>query len=249
MANARPRDQYPIQSQIIGHRGASGHAPENTHSAIRLAAELGCQWIEVDVTISRDQTAIIFHDETLDRCSNGHGFIALTPWTELSELDAGTWFGAQFADERILSLNQLLDIALEYDLKVNLEIKPVIGLELETIEASVKVIQQRTRLPDLLISSFSERCLLFAKDHISEIPRALNVEALPSDWQQRLESLEATGIHFAREFMDPESIKKISRQYGVSCYTVNAQQPAKQLFQLGVDAIFTDLPDLYLAPE
>lgn len=246
MANSHPRDHYPIKEQIIAHRGASGHAPENTLAAIRLAKELGCHWIEVDVTISSDRVAVIFHDETLERCTNGNGFVTLSPWSELQKLDAGTWFSTNFCDENILSLDQLLDAAIEYGLNVNLEIKPIIGLEYETMSSVIKTIRQRTHWPTLLISSFSERCLSHAQKELNDIPRALNVESIPHDWRCRLTAIDACALHFAREFIDQERIKQICQEYAISCYTVNAAQPAEQLFELGVDAIFTDLPDLFL---
>ncbi len=97
----------------IAHRGASGHAPENTMAAFRRAVELGASFIETDLQLSRDARAIAMHDFTLDRTTNGHGQVHLLPLDQIRALDAGAWFdgGPQksFAGVRVPTLEEILD--------------------------------------------------------------------------------------------------------------------------------------------
>ncbi len=100
---------------VVAHRGASGHAPENTLAAFRRAVELGANFIETDLQLSRDARFVAIHDDTLDRTTSGHGPIHGLALAELRELDAGSWFGPQFAGERIPTLEEILRFACESD--------------------------------------------------------------------------------------------------------------------------------------
>jgi len=99
--------------KIIAHRGASGDAPENTLAAIKMAADHGATWIEIDVNISRDAVPVLFHDDGLSRCSNGKGLVIEHTLTSLQSLDAGAWFSDKFTGERIATLDECLALALE----------------------------------------------------------------------------------------------------------------------------------------
>ena len=85
---------------VIAHRGAAARAPENTLAAIRLAAEEGARWVEVDVKLSRDGHCILMHDELLARTTDGRGEVAHYDLDELQALDAGSWFAERHAGER-----------------------------------------------------------------------------------------------------------------------------------------------------
>ena len=81
---------------IIAHRGASAYAPENTMAAFQKAVELSADGIELDVKCSKDGELVIIHDQTLDRTTNGHGKVVETNLKELRDLDAGSFFSAEF---------------------------------------------------------------------------------------------------------------------------------------------------------
>ena len=81
-----------VRNKIIGHRGASMYAPENSASSLEVASSFGLEWVETDVQITLDNKLVIFHDEKLDRTSNGEGFLALQKLAELKKLDIGSWF-------------------------------------------------------------------------------------------------------------------------------------------------------------
>jgi glycerophosphoryl diester phosphodiesterase len=106
----------------IAHRGASGYAPENTRAAFDLGIEMGADMIESDVQVSRDGQIVLFHDDLVNRTSDGSGPVADHTLAELRALDLGRWFAPAFAGERILTLDEF---AREYvpRIPVCLEIK------------------------------------------------------------------------------------------------------------------------------
>lgn len=240
-------DAYEYLSQVVAHRGASGSAPENTRAAIELAARQGARWAEVDVTISADGVAVIHHDADLARCTNGSGLVIQKRLAELKQLDAGSWYAAEFSQERMLTLTELLVLANQLELGLNLEIKPTIGREPETVWAISQALQQVPFEQPLLFSSFSIHALQSARRHLPHITRGLNVEAIPADWQHRLEEADCAGLHFGREFFDAQQVQAI-RAAGYHCmvFTVNNPDEARSLFQAGVDAVFTDFPQRLL---
>lgn len=95
----------------VAHRGASREAPENTLAAFRRAIAVGVPAVECDVQRSRDGRLVVIHDQTVDRTTDGRGRVAALTFDDLRRLDAGSWFGLEFASERIPSLDEVLDLA------------------------------------------------------------------------------------------------------------------------------------------
>ena len=87
----------PGLATVIGHRGAAARAPENTLAGLRKAKELGADWVEFDVMLSGDGVPLLIHDETLQRTTTGRGRVARHTADEIRSLDAGRWFGPEFA--------------------------------------------------------------------------------------------------------------------------------------------------------
>ena len=96
---------------VIAHRGASGHAPENTLAAFRKAVSLGAPFIETDLQLSRDARFVAIHDATVDRTTGGRGAVHDLTLAELRRLDAGSWFGSEYAGERLPTLDEILEFA------------------------------------------------------------------------------------------------------------------------------------------
>ncbi len=107
---------------VIGHRGAAAYAPENTLVSFMKAREMGADWFELDVRLSKDGEVVVMHDDTVDRTTNGHGYVRDLTLHELKQLDAGAWKGEEFAGERIPTLAQCLDYA-KFKIGVYIEIK------------------------------------------------------------------------------------------------------------------------------
>jgi len=86
--------------KIIGHRGAAGYAPENTLVSIQTAADMGIDWVELDVKLTSDDVPIIFHDDNLIRTTDHDALVKDTPYSVIKELDAGSWFADSFVGEQ-----------------------------------------------------------------------------------------------------------------------------------------------------
>lgn len=92
--------------EAVCHRGANEVAPENTYAAAKAAIERGAAYIEIDVRPCKDGTLYILHDDTVDRTTNGTGKIADMSPEEVDALDAGSWFSAEFAGEKVPRLEE-----------------------------------------------------------------------------------------------------------------------------------------------
>src|SRR5579863_1834901 len=124
--------------EIFAHRGNSGEAPENTLAAFRQVAGVGADGVEFDVQLSRDGVPVVIHDETVDRTTDGKGAVAGLTLAQLQVLDAGKWFGAAFAGERIPTLEAVLEVFRGASIRVNIELKtnrtPYPGLSQKVID-------------------------------------------------------------------------------------------------------------------
>lgn len=97
----------------VGHRGSSSDAPENTLAAIRSAIAAGAGGIEIDIQLTLDGVPVVIHDDALDRTTDGAGLVAAARADEIASLDAGCWFGPQFAGERVPLLTDVLDLLVD----------------------------------------------------------------------------------------------------------------------------------------
>jgi glycerophosphoryl diester phosphodiesterase len=235
-----------VPPSIIGHRGACGHAPENTLASIRKAHGLGVRWVEFDIHLSKDGVPVLLHDDTLDRTTNGRGPIDEWTWDDLQHLDAGSWFGPAFAGEHLPDLSSAIALLSELGMGANIEIKPSAMTEEETGRAVVEMLRADwpTELPPPLLSSFKFESLRAAQLAAPEFDRALLVTGLPEDWESQLWALECVALHCAHAPLTPARIGEIiSSGYAVRCYTVNEAARAANLLRWGVASVITDFPD------
>ncbi|MFA7163177.1 MAG: glycerophosphodiester phosphodiesterase, partial [Eubacteriales bacterium] len=148
---------------IYAHRGASAYAPENTGSAFTKAIEMGAGGIELDIHMSKDGHLMVIHDESLNRTSNGKGLVKDLSLDELKGLDFGSWFDGSFKGERILTLEECLDLLEGWDGILNVEVKsgPILydGIE----EKLVKVLSEYKMIDRTIVSSFNHYSLLAIK--------------------------------------------------------------------------------------
>lgn len=233
--------------KIIGHRGACGYAPENTLESIKTAAEMSVEWVELDVKLTADNIPVIFHDDTLDRTTNGHGPMAQTLYEDLKQLEAGSWFSDGFTGIKIPTLEETVELLIELDLGLNLEIKPCPGREKETAEIALDLLSHYWDAHDrLLISSFEHVSLETALDMATDWNRGLLLpEEWPENWKELAEYLDVTTININGNTVSREDIEQIiDLDKPVLAYTINDPQTARKLQGWGVDAMFTDVPDV-----
>lgn len=236
--------------KVIGHRGAKAYAPENTVASIETAASLGVEWVELDVKLTRDGIPIIFHDEELDRTTNGTGLVAHTNYEDLRDLDAGSWFGDSFGSVRIPTLEEAVDIILKRGLGLNLEIKPCPGREKETAEVALDYLSQYwDDLDKILISSFQHVSLEAAMDLAPDYARGLLIGAdeMPPNWKEVADYLNVSTINIGANMVTQQVVDDVMDiELPLLVYTVNDPMQARQLQRLGVDGFFSDCPDVII---
>ncbi|CAA7621499.1 glycerophosphodiester phosphodiesterase family protein [Magnetospirillum sp. UT-4] len=221
-----------ILPPVIGHRGAAGHAPENTPASFRAAAALGCRMVEFDVRLSADGVPVVFHDDTLERCTGATGPVKARGLAELQRLGVAT-------------LAEVLALCLELGLAVNIEIKPDRGDERATAAAALEVAAGAwpSDRPPPLVSSFSRVALATARQVAPAWPRGLLVGGLPADWRQAAEALGCVAIHADHRRLGAATIARIAAAgLAVLAYTVNDPGRAAVLWRRGVAAVFSDRP-------
>lgn len=230
-------------ARIIAHRGASGHAPENTLAALSLAADHGASCVEIDVSISADGVPFVHHDDTLTRCTSGTGLLCEHSAAELDQLDASKGM-AGFLGEPLPRLAAVFKLLQARGLGLNLEIKPRHGLEKDTVDAICKLVERSwpKHLP-LVYSSFSWQSLACARERLPAVPRALLVGGIPDDWQARIREFGCRNIHCDGAVLTPEQTAELrAADLGIYCYTINDVEQARALLDAGVHGVFTDYP-------
>jgi glycerophosphoryl diester phosphodiesterase len=231
--------------RIIGHRGSPRMAPENTLASFRRAAADGATWVEFDAALTADNRVVVFHDDELDRTSDGSGPLAETLFDAVAALDAGSWFGPAFKGELIPTLEEALDLFASLGLGFNMELKTDRGREVELAAAALPIALESWPAdgPTPLISSFSRQAVAAAQDIAPQWPRGLIFDRLPEDWAEIGKTLGLTTLNANHKNLTREQVMDVrGAGYAVMAYTVNDTARAETLFGWGVDAIFTDVP-------
>lgn len=235
-----------VPPRVIGHRGACAYAPENTLIAMQVAADLGVKWIEFDVMLTRDEEAIIMHDETLDRTTNGHGRVADTPYSVIEKLDAGSWFAPKFAGTKVPTFEELLIYLRNLAMNLVVEIKPTPGKEIVTAEKTMELLERYWPMTELvpLISSAKEKGLQTVYDINPTLLLGFISDKWLPNWQDKLEMLHCISLHSNHKVLNPSRVEAVKKAgYFVLAYTVNDPKRAQELFSWGVDGVFTNVPD------
>ncbi len=243
---------------ILGHRGASQLAPENTLSAFRLARELGADGVELDVQLSRDRVPVVIHDGTLERTTDGHGAVSAHTVLELKQLDAGAWKAPQFRGERIPTLAEVFEVLSDWLVPtaprgaprglINVELKSngifTDGLEREV----VNLIAQKNAHAYVLVSSFNPLMLQRVKAMDPRLKRGLLYSPeqpayLSRAWLRLLVAPHA--LHPKHTMIDYDYAEWArARRYAINTWTVDEPAEAARLANLKVNAIITNQPDL-----
>jgi glycerophosphoryl diester phosphodiesterase len=233
--------------RIVGHRGAAGLAPENTLEGLAAASRAGGRAVEFDAKLSADGVAILMHDDTLERTTNGRGRVSAAPWRAIGGLDAGTWFGPDWRNARVPTLAQALDFVRDRNLHCDIEIKPTAGREVETALAVVAEVMRRwpPRRRRPLISSFSRLVLAAARGAAPRLPRGLLILELPEDWEAAARDLDCGWLICSDRIVTRRLASTIRKAgFALGVFTVNDPRRAATLWRWGAGAVVTDRPDL-----
>ena len=227
----------PERPLVIAHRGASGYRPENTLPAYELAIEQQADMIEVDLHVTRDGAVVVTHDEDLAGLS-GEGEIADATLAQVRALDAGE-------GERVPILDELLD-GFGSRIPLNLELKrssrgSYPGLEQRAWDAVV----QRGVQNETLFSSFFDPALRELRKVAAEARIALLISRRrPERWLERARGVAAEAVNPEAGLVDAELLETAHGEgLAVYVFTVDAPEEMTRLLDLGVDGLFTNVPD------
>lgn len=167
--------------KLIGHRGVKNLCPENTIDSIILAKELGLDWVEFDVKISKDLIPIIFHDNSLERTTNGKGLPINFLYKDLKKLDAGSFFYNQSTKIYIPTLEEVLLLCQNKNISLNIELKPNKGFEKENVLSIARIISNSKFSNQYYFSSFDWDSLIMMKEIIPNANYGLLVHEFKKD--------------------------------------------------------------------
>jgi glycerophosphoryl diester phosphodiesterase len=218
----------------IGHRGAMGHAPENTIASVHKAIALGAACIEIDV-YSVEEHLIVFHDPSLERTTNGFGLLADHSFAELRSLNAGN-------GESIPTLSEVCR-AVDRQVGINIELKGP-----HTAEPVVELIATQVKngwdQALFLISSFDRQALETVRRRNRQLQMGLLTQTASMAAIATARRLNAYAVHPAADSLEPQWVET-AHAHGlkVFAYTVNQYEEIRKMGQLGVDGVFTDFPE------
>lgn len=222
---------------IIGHRGVMGYEPENTLKSFEKAIELGVEMIELDVYALKDGSLVVFHDHTVNRTTNGTGYITEKTLTEIKSLEVGS-------GEKIPTLQETLNV-VDKRIKINIELKGE-----GTAKPVAEVINEYVRSKSwtyehFLISSFNHPELHTFKSLVPEIKIGALTATIPLDYAKYAEHLDAFSVHPSVEFVNKAFVDDAHRRgFKVFVYTVNDLDEFDYMERIGVDGVFSNKPDL-----
>lgn len=242
--------EAPALPPVIGHRGAAGCAPENTLAGLRRAQALGCRWVEFDVRLCADGEPILLHDARLERTTDGAGAARRRPLAAIRRFDAGRWFAAEFAGERIPTLCDAVAALGALGLGANIELKAASGdaAAIGRVAAATLARLWPPHLPAPLVSSFLPAALAAVAKTEPALARGLLLRAIPRDWRRRAESVGAIAVHADYRRLGPKIVAEIRQAgYSVLAYTINEPARARMLLTWGVTSVFSDVPHMIAA--
>jgi glycerophosphoryl diester phosphodiesterase len=250
------RDSGPL---IIGHRGASAHAPENTHAAFELAFEKGADGIEFDVRLASDGVPFVFHDATFERTVGIYGHVDTYPSTLHEKIYAGAWFNdryprrarALYEWEKVPTLAQVFERYGTHTLYAEMKCEEV-ARQPALARAVVELIHKHGLAGRVVVKSF-------ALDSLREVkrlaPEVRTAALFGRSWPRPLvpaariiagaEACGADEISLHRSLLREATVAAARRRgFEVLVWTVNSPASLRRVLKLNMRAVFTDYPGL-----
>jgi glycerophosphoryl diester phosphodiesterase len=236
--------QFP-RPAIIAHRGASAYAPENTLASFELALRQGADAVELDAKLTADGHIVVIHDQTVDRTTQGSGKVRELTLAEIRKLDAGSHFDVAFKGEPVPTLEEVFKAVGQLTF-INVELTNYASLA-DNLPDQVAALVRRMKLTRrVFFSSFNPIAILRIRKLLPECPAGLLAGpgvkgAWARSWIGRLLGYQA--LHPEQDDVTPKLVETAHRRnQPILVWTVNREDKMRQLFDMGVDGIFTDDP-------
>jgi glycerophosphoryl diester phosphodiesterase len=225
--------------KITAHRGHSRAAPENTLSAIRKAIEAGADYAEIDVQRTADGVVVLLHDRDLKRVAGDARRLDTLHYDEVRQLDVGSWFGPEFAGERLPTLAEAIHLA-RGKIKLNIELK-YYGDDPELAPAVARLLRAEKFEHDCVVTSFN----LAALQSMKQIDPDIRIGLIVGQALGNLGRVEIDLFSVRADFL-PDSLIRSARRTNreIHVWTVNDAPTMNRLIKRGVHNLITDDPDL-----
>ncbi|NGP45538.1 glycerophosphodiester phosphodiesterase [Bacillaceae bacterium SIJ1] len=236
------------QSPLVGaHRGASHYYPENTMLSFQKAVELGADYIELDVHLTKDNIPVIMHDANLERTSDGKGRIKDFTVEELKQLDVGRWFGEEFAGQRIPTLHEVLSWS-KGRTGVSIEIKQIEERYDNLEQRILDVIYDTNTMDQVQAMSFNHNSIKKIKELDNRIFAGIILFAELYDPIRVAQQMKVDFYNTPWLFHTIEQIRQLHEAGFVVCGGHN-DQPEKwvEMQEWGIDMAETNMPDVMKA--
>jgi len=234
------------QPLVGAHRGGAAYAPENTHASFAEGLRRGSPMLELDVHLTRDGELVVIHDHTVDRTTDGTGYVREMTVAQLKRLDAGSWFEPHFTGERIPTLAEVIDFVAGRAY-LTIEVKGLPHEWLRLSDALVETIERAGIGEEVLIIAFDHLVIRRVKERNPALKGAINysgrlVDPLHAGRAAQADVLNQSWLYCDRTLCEQAH----AAGFAVQCF-VPSPNIAWDLARNGVDILDTDEPDLVLA--
>ena len=221
------------------HRGASAYAPENTMTSFRKALQLGANGIELDLQQTKDGKIVVFHDNKIDKKSNGKGKISDYTYKELLDFDFGSWFNLKFKNEKIVLFEDFAKEFLSKELTFAIELKQE-GIEKDTLD----IVKKYATHDDIYITSFNFNALKNVRMIDSNIKLSwLIEEKINEDNVSKLLKIKGSQICPNAEHASPSGIELANKSgLGVRLWGVFNEDIMRKVFNFNIDGMSVNFP-------
>lgn len=228
---------------VIAHRGGCKWAPENTMAGFAKSLQIGADGIELDIHRCKSGELVVIHDETLDRTTDGKGFVKDKTWDELKNLSAGKWFGKEFEAERLPLLTDVLKL-VDGKMIVNIEIKNA-PVEYPGIEIDLEKVLKDYKYPDkILISSFDHELIRRVHEKTPQYEVAFLDAGIVADVGEYAGKIGAKAWNAGWSEMRSDAVERAHKSgLAVNVWTVNGEEKWNDVMKMKVDGIVTDDPE------
>lgn len=229
---------------VIAHRGASSYAPENTFAAFDLAIQMGVRHIELDVHFTRDGHIVVIHDDAVDRTTSGTGPVTSHTLAALKALDAGSWFGGNFAEERIPTFSEVLE-RYKGRVHIHTEIK---GHSDHLSQQTADLVRAHGMTAQVTMTSFQHVRLEEMRAHAPELPTGWLVADVSDAVIAQGRMMGLTQICPRASTVTPELVHRLHAEgFVVRAWGVATEDLMRQVVQSGADGMTVNFPDKLIA--
>ncbi len=229
--------EYVKNIDVTAHRGASSQYPENSRSAFEGAINLGANWIELDVQQTKDGQIIVMHDTNLKRTTGQDVNIWEMTYEDLQKLEIGSWFSTEFTGEPIMLLSEVIELAEENNMRLNIELKPT-GHEEDFEQHVVDIVRAYDYQKNCVVTSQVYEVLKNIKKYDQEI-YTVYVMSVAYGNIYKLKAADSFSIKYS---FITENLVRTVHNAGKEIYawTVNSEYQINQMIAMNVDNIITD---------